>query len=247
MSNQGIKCLGNLILLSVLTSFVVLLSAGCLATDQAVDRNANENVQVSADLPSGGDIIEIDFYEAADGDLGNLIEEISPKLGLAVLAKMARPKEFEFRIWTNLGGLGDPKLLGVRFNGINNDAYFFDMDRHVDSIKLRKEHLASPKSGWNRMLFVMRSRLTTPKGLVRDPQFSLDRDEPVILLEVLDKGEYRRVFYGQNTTFQDGKKLIGVCDYLASEFDVNIDCHGEHTSSSFFDHSLNPRRTDYRS
>lgn len=74
------------------------------------------------------------------------------------------------------------------------------------------------------MLFEMRKRLTTPKGLVRDPQFDLNRDEPVILLEVLDKGEYRSVFYGQNTTFQDGKRLIEVGDYLASEFDVDMVC-----------------------
>ncbi len=73
------------------------------------------------------------------------------------------------------------------------------------------------------MLFEVRSRLTTPKGLVRDPNFDLNRDEPVILLEVLDKGEYRRVFYGQNTSFQDGKKLIELCNYLASEFDVDMD------------------------
>ena len=79
------------------------------------------------------------------------------------------------------------------------------------------------------MLFEVRSRLTTPKGLVRDPQFSLNRDEPVILLEVLDKGEYRRVFYGKNTTFQDGKRLIEVCDYLASEFGVNMECCGGRT------------------
>ena len=227
MSNQGIKCFGNPILLSVLMALVVLLLAGCLATDRTVNRNTNENVQVSADLPSGGDLIEIDLYEAANEYLENLVKEIQKKLGLVPLAKTGRPEEFEFRIWTNLGGLADPKLLGVRSSGSENIAYFFDMNIGADSIKLRKEHIASPKSGWNHMLFEVRSRLTTPKGLVRDPYFSLNRDEPVIFLEVLDKGEYRRVFYGKNTSFQGGKRLIEVCDYLASEFDVNMDCHGQ--------------------
>jgi hypothetical protein len=230
MSNRRIKCLWSTSLLSVLTSGVILLSTGCLAPDQGVNRNTIVIVPVNTDVPSGGDLIEIDSYEFADAYCENLIKEISPKLGLAPLAKTAaRPEEFVFRLWTNLGGLPDPKLLGVRSGGGENNAYFFDINRHPYSIKLRREHLASPKSGWNKMLFELRSRLTTPKGLVRDPQFDLMRDEPVILLEVLVKGEYRRVFYGKKTTFQDGKRLIEVCDYLASEFDINMDCRGERT------------------
>jgi hypothetical protein len=229
MSNRRIKCLWISALLSVFTSAVILLSTGCLAPDQGVNRNTIVIVPVNTDVPSGGDLIQIDSYESADEYLEILIKEISPKLRLVSLAKTIRPEEFEFRIWTNLAGLADPKLLGVRFNGIDNDAYFFDMNRRADSIKLRREHLAIPKSGWNRMIFDVRSRLTTPKGLVRDPQFSLDRDEPLILLEVLDKGEYRRVFYGQKTSFPDGKRLIEVCEYLAREFDVEMNCRGGRT------------------
>lgn len=229
MIHKGIKRVWRSVLLSVLTSFIILLSSGCLSIDQGVNRNTNQGGQVNADLPSGGDLIQIDSYESADEYLEILIKEISPKLGLVPLAKTGRPEEFELRIWTNLAGLADPKLLGVRSSGSENNAYFFDMNRRADSIKLRRERLASPKSGWNRMLFEVRSRLTTPNGLVRDPQLPLDRDEPVILLEVLFRGEYRRVFYGQNTSFPDGKRLIEVCDYLASEFDVDMNCHGERT------------------
>lgn len=229
VNNRSIRCLCSSVPLSVLTSFIILVSTGCLATNQGVVRNADENVQVNAHLPSGGDIIEIDSYEFSDEYLKILIKEISPKLGLVPLAKTGRPEEFEFRIWTNLGALGDPKLLGVRSSGNENNAYFFDMNRNGEQIKERREHLATPKSDWNRMLFEVRSRLTTPNGLVRDPQFPLSRDEPLILLEVLDKGEYRRVFYGHNTSFPDGKRLIEVCDYLASEFDVDMDCRGART------------------
>lgn len=215
------------VLFSVIASFIILLSSGCLFTDQRVNRNTNESVQVNADLPSGGDLIEIDSYEFIEEGLTTDIKKISQKLGLAPLPKTARPEEFEFRLWTNLGGLGDARSLIVRSSGSENHAYFFDINRALDPIRFRKEHLASPKSGWNRVLFEVRNRLTTPKGLVRDPQFQLSRDEPVILLEVLDKGEYRRVFYGQNTSFQDGKRLIELCNYLASEFDVDTDCRGE--------------------
>jgi hypothetical protein len=225
MSRHPAKCLGSLILLSVVTFLVVLRLAGCLATDHSVNRNANTSVQVNSNLPSSGDLIETDLYEFADQDLGNLIEEISPRLGLAPLAKTDPARQFEFRIWTNLGGLADPKLFGVRFNGTDNDAYFFEINRHPYSIKLRQDHLGNPKSGWNRTVFEVRSRLTTPKGHVRDPQFELMRDEPVILLEVLDKGEYRRVFYGKGTAFPDGKRLMQVCDYLSAEFELDLECH----------------------
>jgi hypothetical protein len=213
----------NSVLLSVLTAFVVLLTTGCVATDQGANRNAIVIAPVNTDVPSGGDLIEIDSYDFVDELSERDIKEITQKLGLAPLSKTARPEEFEFRIWTNLGG--DAKLLNVRSSGSENNAYFFETNSRSDPIRFRREHLASPKSSWNKMLFEVRSRLTTPKGLVRDPNFDLDRDEPVILLEVLDKGEYRRVFYGKKTTFPDGKRLIEVCDYLASEFDVSLDCH----------------------
>lgn len=224
MSDQGIKCLGNPILLSVLTASVVLLSAGCSSTNQSISQNSNKSVQVNAELPSGGDLIEIDFYEFADKDIGDLIKEISPKLGFAPLVKTVGPKGFEFRIWTNLGALADPKLLGVRLSGTETKAYLFEMDRRAERIKSRRDKLASPKSGWNKMLFEVRSRLTTPRGLVRDPQFRLGRDEPVIALEVLDKDQYRRVIYGKHTSFSDGLRLIAVCDYLSAEFDINMSC-----------------------
>lgn len=211
-----------------LTLFMFLLLIGCLTTDQEVNRNTNHAGPVISNLPSGRDLIEIDSYELVEGHIAKDIEQISEKLGLTQLQKNVRLEEFEFRIWTNFGGRGDPKLLGLRkeTKGSDNNAYFFEMGRHAESIKLRKDHLPVPKSGWNKVLFELRSRLTTPKGLVRDPNFDLNRDEPVILLEVLANGEYRRVFYGENTSFADGKRLIEACKYVASEFDVDMDCRG---------------------
>ncbi len=147
---------------------------------------------------------------------------------LPPLSKAARSEVFEFRIWTNLGGLSDPKLLRVYSINSGNSGSIFDLTREKGSLELRKkEPLPAPLSGWNKMLFEVRSRLSTPKGLVREPQFSLNRDEPLIVLEVLDKGDYGRVLYGRGTTFPDGKRLIEVCNYLASEFAVDMDCGGE--------------------
>jgi len=212
-------------------SLMVLLASGCTCTDQRghrntnVNRNTNENAQVTFDPERSGDLIEIDLYEWTDGYLGGLIKEISPKLGLSSLVKApARAEGFEFRLWTDLAALPDPKVLGVRASGKDKNAYFYDMDGVSYTAKSRKEHLVEPKSGWSALISDVRTRLSTPKGLVRDPRFRLQRDEPVILLEVLDKGNYRRVFYGKDTSFPDGKRLIDVCDYLASEFDVDMDC-----------------------
>lgn len=213
---------------AALISFVCILSTGCLTDGPGVNRNTNESAVTKAELPSGGHLIEVDLYESADNYCERLINETSPKLELAPLSKAARSEVFEFRIWTNLGGLSDPKLLRVYSINSGNSGSIFDLTREKGSLELRKkEPLPAPLSGWNKMLFEVRSRLSTPKGLVREPQFSLNRDEPLIVLEVLDKGDYGRVLYGRGTTFPDGKRLIEVCNYLASEFAVDMDCGGE--------------------
>lgn len=217
-------CVTSLVFLA-LASFVCLLLTGCLADGLGVNRNTNESAVTKADLPSGGHLIEVDLYESADNYCESLINETSPKLGLAPLPQAARSGVFEFRIWTNLGGLSDPKLLRVHSITSGNSGNIFDLTREIGTLELRKkEPLSAPHSGWNNMLFEVRRRLTTPKGLVRDPNFSLQRDEPLIVLEVLDKGDYRRVLYGQGTTFPDGKRLIEVCNYLASEFKIALNC-----------------------
>lgn len=212
------------LILSILASFI-LLSSGCPFVDQDATRNTNESGQVNTDIPTGR-LIEVDSYTSVEDSLVKGIKKIYIKLRLAPLPETAQPEEFEFRLWTNLGGLGDAKLLVVRLTVNDKHAYFFDIHKAMDPIRFRKENLASPKSDWNELPYQVRSRLTTPKGLVRDPQFPLARDEPLILLEVLDKEEYRRVFYGQNTSFADGMRLIALCDYLANEFGVDMACRG---------------------
>jgi hypothetical protein len=230
MSDRKCKYLSCLVLLSV-----ICLSSGCSTTDREVNLNTSPGVQVDAVPPGGGSLIEDqdedDDYEFAKEYSAKQIKEYSEKVGLAPLSKKSTFNGFEFRIWTNLGCLDDPKLLVVRSSvdgqAFKDNASFFEMDRSAEPFKFRKEHLAEPKSGWNKMLFELRGRLTTPKGLVPDPQFPLERDECIILLEVLDKGEYRLVLYGQHTSFPDGKRLIEVCNYLASEFNVDMHCAGE--------------------
>ena len=219
MSNRVIKCLKGAVLGAVLTSLVVLLALG-----QRVNRNTNESVPIKADFPNDDPHLDGDFYDFAEKYSVKLIKKFSDKLGLAPLSTTAKSGVFEFRIWTNLGSLADPKLLIVRSTTAGNNAYFFDIDRHADPIKFRKEQVASPNSGWNKILYDVRSSLTTPTSLTRDPKFSLERDEGVILLELRDNDKYRRVLYGHNTRFPDGKRSIEICKYMASEFDANMDC-----------------------
>lgn len=221
MIHKGINRVWRSVLLFVLASF--LPSTGCVTAHQGVNRNTLVIIPANTEVPSGGHVIEIDSYELVDELSEKDIKETTQKLGLAPLSKTAIYEEFEFRIWINLGG--DANLLAIRSNGSENSASFFEINNSSDPIGFRKENLADPKSSWNKMIFELKSRLTTPKGLVRDPYFKLNRDEPLIVLEVLDKGEYRRVFYGKNTSFPDGKRLIAVCDYLAGEFNIEMDCN----------------------
>src|SRR5689334_9843854 len=103
------------ILLSLLTFLLIIVSSGCLCTENTNEnRNTNENVQVTFDPERSGDLIEIDPYEFTDGYVESLMKEISPRIRLTLLAKtIDGPEKFEFRIWTDLAALGDPKLLGV--------------------------------------------------------------------------------------------------------------------------------------
>jgi hypothetical protein len=91
---------------------------------------------------------------------------------------------------------------------------------------IEKRKLGEPRSGWNGIAFPFTSRLTTPQGLRREPNFELQRDEPIIMLEIVQPGEYRRVFYGQSTKFPDGVKLKEACEYIAEKFSVDLQCYG---------------------
>ena len=226
MNSQRIECPWVLAVLSIPIFFAVLTS-GCGVADKPVNINNSESTHVNDEVPAGGDMIQIDRYEAVDGSFEEIIKDLCKTIGLSPLSQMARHEDFELRLWTKLGALADPQLLGIHSNGNQNNGYFFKINRSPYSIKIGRPQLETPKSGWNKVLFEVRNRLTTPRGLLRDPQFDLNRDEPAILLEIQDKGEYRRVLYGQNTSFSDGKRLIDVCEYLTSEFNVDMDCTGD--------------------
>lgn len=203
---------------------MVIVNAGCV-TDANKARNVNQvNIEV-AEVPSGGFIILSDPYESTDQLVEKDLEGLSRALGLSVFPRTPEHDRFELRLWTNLGGLGDARLLAVRADGNEFRAEFIAFGYRDGEMRVEKRQLSEPRSGWHRIAFPLTSKLTTPMGLRRDPHFELQRDEPLILLEVIQRGEYRRIFYGQSTKSPDGVKLKEVCEYLASEFEVKLDCN----------------------
>src|SRR5687767_13824669 len=104
MGNRHVRCWWRLLPLSLLTALLGGLLTGCSSTDQEDIRNSNESIQVNANVPSGGDLIEIDSYEFADGYCEKLINEIASNLELESLEKTdTLSEELAFRIWTSLG------------------------------------------------------------------------------------------------------------------------------------------------
>ena len=218
------------ILLSIFTYFIILLSSGCVFMDQDLNQNTkNQGSYVNANVTNRDDLVKNDASEIIEYHSKKHIKEFSLALGLAPLNKTARRKEFEFRLWINLGSPGDEKLLLIRSSGSDNCAYFYHINRIVDPTSFGKELLGSPKSGWITLLPEISDRLIIPKGLVLDPQFDIDRHEGVIWLEVVEKGEYQHVYYGHHTSFDDGVRIIKLCEYLSNEFGLDIDCRGERT------------------
>lgn len=212
---------------------VFCLFCSCTPAGHEKPPNSNQIVLEVAEVPNGGFVIELDRYDTTDEAIGAVLESHCRLLGLPKLDRNADPEHFEFRVWTNLEGLGDTRLLSVRSDGVENRGDFFVLRTHGGDTKSEKRKLAQPRSGWHNIAFPFTSRLTTPQGLRREPVFEIGRDEPLILLEVVQRGEYRRIFYGQLTKSSDGVKLMETCEFLSAEFGVELDCRS--TRPFFFD------------
>jgi hypothetical protein len=201
--------------------------AGCGVGEERDEPGATPVVQQAEALPSGGPIIEVDAYDWIDRSLDKDLASLAKELELPELPEKPDPDRFEFRLWTGLGGLIDSRVLAVRADGREFRADYVVYGWRDGGMKvIEKRKLDEPRSGWNGIAFPFTSRLTTPQGLRRDPYFDLQRDEPIILLEVVQRGEYRRIFYGQSTKFADGVKLKETCEYIAEEFSVDLQCYG---------------------
>lgn len=204
-----------------------MVLAGCGGSEERAGPGAMPVVREAEALPSGGPIIEEDAYDWIDRSLDEDLVNLAKELELPELPDKPDDDRFEFRLWTGLGGLIDSRVLAVRADGREFRANYVVRGWRDGGMKvIEKRKLGEPRSGWNGIAFPFTSRLTPPHGLRRDPNFDLQRDEPLILLEVVQRGAYRRIFYGQRTKFADGVKLKEACEYIADEFSVELQCYG---------------------
>ncbi len=202
---------------------VLLMGLYCGCTSRPVDSTMPATF-ATPEMPNGGHIIELDNYQETDKLVEKDLKNFSRILQIPELPQKPESDRFEFRLWTNLGGRGDAGLLAVRTDGNNFRSDFVKFGDRDGKLFVEKTDLGEPQMGRQAIAFAFTTRLTTPHGIKRDPDFALHRDESIILLEVIQWGEYRRIFYGRTTTFPDGLKLKEVCSFLAAEFNIDMEC-----------------------
>lgn len=209
----------------IVTFLAVALAAGCSGftpeTDQSWPVNSPSDNRVEP--------VETPSNNLSDKDIKDLILESCRQNRLVPLTTTGRRGVFELRLWTNIGLLHDERLLIVRSSGSRNQAGFYHLRSVFGEGKFQKAVLVGPISGWSTLQSNIKSRLDTPDRLMPDPQFYLGRDEGLIYLEVVENGEYRIVYYGQHSKFDDAVRLKDLCRYLSDEFGLDIDCLGERT------------------
>lgn len=220
----------RLLFIFIFIGNIIVLSPGCSFTGE-VNSETNKIGQVNSNVLKRVDSIEKQPNNDIENDIKKEIKEFSLKQGLVPLPKTTQRNGFDLRLWINLGMPEDEKLLIVHTSESGNHTYFYHLRETADDpSRLHKEVIADPKNGWNTLQSEISNRLATPKRLVLDPQFHITRHEGVISLEVVEKGEYQFVFYGHHSSFDDAVRLINLCEYLSSEFGINIDCRGERTT-----------------
>ena len=215
----------KLLSVSAFVWIVVSLTSACLYADRAVNTNSNDSRIVNSDITTGDSSSENESSKFVGDFTKGFVKEMSAKLGLLPLTATTQRNAFEFRLWVNIDMRGAQKLLTIHSNGAESRAMFYHFQRTKKKpIIFDKEAPAGPKSGWKTLFSEVSHQLKTPKPLVRDPKFDLARDETVICVEVIENGQYHLVFYGQHTSFEDGLRLINLCEYLSEEFDVDLEC-----------------------
>jgi hypothetical protein len=217
----------------LLTKFVliIILSSGCSFTNQGVNQKTNLAGRANSNVTERVDPIEKQPNNLTENDIKGIIQELSGRIRLAPLTKTAQRNGFEFRLWINLGMPNDEKLLIVRTSESGNHAYFYQFRATVEAPRRPpKEVLANPKDGWNTLQSEISNRLATPERLVPVSELNITHHEGLISLEVVEKGEYQFVYYGHHSSLDDAVRLINLCEYLSSEFGVDIDCRGQRTT-----------------
>lgn len=208
---------------------VVLFSSGCSLLGE-ISPETNKKGQIDPNVSNRGNAVRRPPNNLSDKDIKDLILASCRINRLVPLTDSRRRARFELRLWINIGMPYDERLLIIRGTEDSSQAAFYHLQAQFDGGgKFRKQVLGDPRAGWGTVRAEISDRLAAPQHLVPDPQFGFSNHEGLIYLEVVENGEYRIVYYGQHSKFDDAVRLKDLCRYLSTEFGLDIDCWGERT------------------
>lgn len=136
----------------------------------------------------------------------------------------------EVRLWVGFG-LITPRLFVLRRDGGIEKATYYSIEPNPDkTVRPRRGikvalPLESPKSGWKDFrTFLKGNGVDAPLQLTSDVESLVDPDSEAIVIEVRSARGYEMVFFPKNTKSADGRKALGVCHKIESEFRVQMEC-----------------------
>ncbi|HEX5704336.1 MAG TPA: hypothetical protein VFX97_14125 [Pyrinomonadaceae bacterium] len=164
---------------------------------------------------------QIDIYQRA-------LAEESADLNLENLSK-SRSKD-EVRLWVGFG-LITPRLFVLRREGGIEKATYYSTEPNPDKTARPRTGikvvlpLESPRSGWKDFrTFLKQNGVGAPLKLTSDSESLIDPDSEAIVIEVKSARGYEMVFFTKGTKTADGRKAVGVCQQIESEFKVRMGC-----------------------
>ena len=201
-------------------SLLLLLSYGCDKRASSLNSLSTESEQK----------LNQNMNSDRASDFLKVIAEISNKINLVSRSKNSMRETLEIRLWTNVGTFFE-KLLVVSSREHVSNASFYEIDRSGESLKFQRKNLLGPHSGWHNFLSSVGEKgFQVPLKFKSEQPLSSSRDEGLIILEIFDRGNYDFVYYGQFASSVDAETIFASCEYLASEFDLAMDCRQEYTS-----------------
>lgn len=136
----------------------------------------------------------------------------------------------EVRLWVGLG-LITPRLFVLRREGGTEKATYYSTEPNPDKTVRPRTGikvvlpLESPKSGWKDFrTFLKDNGVDDPLKLTSDFETLVDPDSEGIVIEVKSARGYEMAFFPKSTKSADGRKALGVCHQIESEFNVRMGC-----------------------
>lgn len=136
----------------------------------------------------------------------------------------------EVRLWVGFG-LITPRCFVLKSEGgIEKATYYSTEPNPAETVRPKRGvkvvlPLKTPKSGWNHFrTFLKDNGVAAPLRLTSDSDSLVDPDGEAIVIEVRSPRGYEMVFFPTTTKTPDGRKALGVCQKIESEFSVRMGC-----------------------